>query len=153
MNEMFEFASPQWLSAVCKRVEEHLAQSHLEGVSYVLGEMFTGVPDRLNPAGEASIGWTICIRDGVTNCSPTVPPPDADQVNIADWRAVEPLAHHVFGADPERDAEVVEIVARLEADGTVQRRIRRPQPLKLAEAWKPVHNLVVSITSFPKAQN
>jgi len=150
MIKTFEFASPEWLDAVREAVESHLNRSPLAGVNYVLGEEFTGVPARLNPAGKV-VGWTIRIRDGVATTSPQAPPPDADQVNIADWSAVEHLAHHVFGADPQRDAAVAQEVAGLEASGKVRRIVRRAQPAELAEAWKPVHNLVVAMTG-PRRQ-
>jgi hypothetical protein len=147
MSEQFEFASPGWLQAACEIVERHLSRSDLKGVDYVLGEEFTGVPARLNSSGKARIGWTITIRDGVVTTAIEVPPADADNVNVADWEAVEHLGHHVFGVDTEKDAAVAREVEGLEAAGKLRRILRRPQPPKLQTAFAPIHNLVVAITA------
>ena len=91
----------------------------------------------------------VSIAGGAITTATEPPPPDADGNNIADWDAIEHLAHHEFGADPERDVAVAGEVATLEAEGKLDRVVRRERPEALTEALggiQFVHNAVVAIT-------
>jgi hypothetical protein len=76
----------------------------------------------------------------------TPPPDDADSITFADWEAVEPLAHHVFGEDPVRDAKAQELVAKLETAGKLSQTVRGERPPALAAAIAKLHNDVVAFT-------
>ncbi|HVV36588.1 MAG TPA: hypothetical protein VHC63_08295 [Acidimicrobiales bacterium] len=152
MTQTHEFASQAWLQALCDLIDKKVADSgvDLRGVDYVFGEEFVDVPPRLLPAGAERVGWVVRVRDGVVTSAVELPPADADSNNIADWETVEPLAHHVFGADTARDAEVGTLAAQLEADGKLERIVRTPMPPQLRDAlggmhW--LHNAVVAMTS------
>src|SRR5205085_9007673 len=103
MSQTHEFASQSWLEALCDLIEKQVAGSgvDLTGIDYVMGEEFVNVPPRLLPAGAERVGWTVRVRDGVVSSSLDLPPADADSNNIADWEAIEPLAHHAFGVDAD----------------------------------------------------
>jgi len=151
MTTTYEFGSPGWLQATCDIVKDKLLGSgiDLSGVDYTMGEEFFNVPDRLNPSGAERTGWTVMIRNGVIETATVPPSADYDSNNIADWEAIEHLAHHVFGADPERDAEVGADVAKLTADGKLEMVVRRERPAAMAKAMGDihvVHNAVVAVT-------
>lgn len=141
-----EFGGPEWLEMACALTERELAKSDLSGVDYVIGEEFRNVPARLNPTGSARIGWTIRVRDGRVQALPGPPPDGADARNIADWDAVEHLAHHAFGQDPAQDAAVKSEVAALVAAGRVTIVEHAPQPPALQAAFAAVHNLLACAT-------
>lgn len=152
MTDTHEFGSPGWLQATCDIIEKQIAASgvDLRGLDYTFGEEFFNIPARLSPTGAERVGWYLRIADGAITTATVPPPPDADGNNIADWDAIEYLAHHEFGADPERDIAVAAEVAALEAEGKLNRVIRRERPDALTEAMgggtQAVHNAVVAIT-------
>lgn len=151
MPETFEFASPGWLRCLCDLVEKQIAASgvDLAGVDYVFGEEFVNVPERLRPAGAERVGWVVRVVDGSVSATSDVPPADADSNNIADWGAIEHLAHHRFGLDADRDAEMLADAAAHEAAGRLERIVRRKMPRALGQALggqHHIHNAVVDIT-------
>ena len=148
VSDLHEFGSPSWLVAACDISEKVIADSgvDLEGVNYTFGEEFLDLPARLNPSGAARVGWYVRIADGVVTTKADPPPDDADTINLCDWEAIEPLSHHVMGADPARDAELVTTMVELVSTGKLVRTERNPPSAALAEALAPLHNAVVAIT-------
>jgi hypothetical protein len=148
MVEKHEFGSPAWLRATCDAAEMAIRRSgaDLAAVTFTFGEELLAVPARLNPTPSSRVGWHVQIDNGAVTSKATPPPADADSVTFADWEAVEPLAHHLFGQDPVRDAKIRELVARLESAGKLSQTVRRERPPALAAAIATLHNDVVAFT-------
>lgn len=149
-TDQHEFASPEWLEATCRTIERWLADVDLTGVTYTSGEQFTNVPSRLNPQGAPTVGWTLFVRDGAVSAVTDPPPPDADTDIVADWDAVEPLAHLVADDSPEGLARRAELAAALHASGHVRRVVRREPPAVLAEAFGPAFLKAVHAFTGPR---
>lgn len=146
--EKHEFGSPSWLRMTCSAAEQLITRSgvDLSGIDYVFGEEIVDLPARLNPDGANGVGWTVQIRDGIVSTRTLPPPEDADLVNVADWEAVEPLAHCITGEDPAQDEHMMQEAARLVAEGKLAQRVLRERPEILVPVLAPLHNAVVALT-------
>ena len=121
MAEKFELASERWFEELFRLFRETAAQ-HPE-ITFSVCEVFTGVPERLNPDARGKIAWRGFIRGGKADLAMgEVAPEEVDIKTIADWESTVPFGRMKIDlANPQDFARYMELADKAAADGKMQR--------------------------------
>ena len=144
MAEKFELASAAWFAELFRLVRE-TAREHPE-VTFSVCEVFTDVPQRLDPDAEGKIAWHGFLRGGRADLAMGEVPPEAvDLKTVIDWQSTVPLARMKIDlTDPQDLARYMELGDKVAADGRMQRFGDRS---KAPPALIGVHNALAELTA------
>jgi hypothetical protein len=121
MTEKFELASKAWFKELFRLFREIAAQ-HPE-ITFSVCEVFTRVPQQLNPDAQGKIAWRGFLRGGEADLAfGEVRPEQVDIKTIADWESTVPFARMKIDlADPQQVARYVALADKAVSEGRMQR--------------------------------
>jgi hypothetical protein len=144
MAEKFELASKAWFDELFRLFRETAAE-HPE-ITFSLCEVFTGVPQRLNPDAQGKIAWRGFIRGGKADLEMgEVAPEQVDIKTIADWQSTVPFARmKIDFSNPQEVANYMAMADKAAAEGHMQRFGDRT---KVPTVFIGIHNALAERTS------